>query len=135
MGLPSGAPSLAQILEAHWTLRKVLPATPLWMFPVLNRMLGGQVGLKLEAWQPTGSFKVRGALARLAHLTPEERERGVVTASAGNHSLAVAFAAQLLGGDPRYGLPTGNRFPEQDPGPGSNGSLPAAGRSELHGSP
>lgn len=96
----SGAPSLIQILEASRTLRRMLPATPLRTFPVLNRMLGGQIWLKLEAWQPTGSFKVRGALARLAHLTPEERARGVVTASAGNHGLAVAFAARLLGGIP-----------------------------------
>ncbi|WP_322801646.1 hypothetical protein [Thermoflexus sp.] len=49
MDLPWGAPSLARILEAYWTLRKVLPATPLRMFPVLNRMLEGQVGLKFEA--------------------------------------------------------------------------------------
>ncbi len=96
----SGAPSLIQILEASRTLRRVLPATPLRTFPVLNRMLGGQIWLKLEAWQPTGSFKVRGALARLAQLTSEERARGVVTASAGNHGLAVAFAARLLGGIP-----------------------------------
>jgi threonine dehydratase len=54
--------------------------------------------LKLECWQPTGSFKVRGALARMALLTAEERQRGIVAASAGNHALGVAFAAQALGG-------------------------------------
>jgi threonine dehydratase len=54
--------------------------------------------LKLECWQPTGSFKVRGALARMALLTAEEKERGIVAASAGNHALGVAFAAQALGG-------------------------------------
>ncbi len=94
------APSLTQILEARRRLRPVLPPTPLRMFPGLNRRLRGEVWLKLEAWQPTGSFKVRGALARMAQLTPEERARGVVTASAGNHGLAVAFAARTLGGIP-----------------------------------
>lgn len=54
--------------------------------------------LKLECWQPTGSFKVRGALNVLAALTEEERARGVVAASAGNHALGVAFAAEALGG-------------------------------------
>jgi len=54
--------------------------------------------LKLECWQPTGSFKVRGALARMALLTDGERQRGIVAASAGNHALGVAFAAQALGG-------------------------------------
>lgn len=53
--------------------------------------------LKLEAWQPTGSFKVRGALNVLLALTPEERRRGIVAASAGNHALGVAFAADTLG--------------------------------------
>ncbi len=94
------APSLTQILEARRILRRVLPPTLLRTFPTLNRRLGGQVWLKLEAWQPTGSFKVRGALAWMAQRTPEERARGVVTASAGNHGLAVAFAAQVYGGIP-----------------------------------
>ena len=54
--------------------------------------------LKLECWQPTGSFKVRGALHNVATLTAEERGRGIVAASAGNHALGVAFAAQAIGG-------------------------------------
>jgi threonine dehydratase len=54
--------------------------------------------LKLECWQPTGSFKVRGALSRMTALAEDERRRGVVAASAGNHALGVAFAARCLGG-------------------------------------
>jgi threonine dehydratase len=54
--------------------------------------------LKLECWQPTGSFKVRGALHNVATLTAAERGRGIVAASAGNHALGVAFAAQAVGG-------------------------------------
>jgi threonine dehydratase len=55
--------------------------------------------LKLECWQPTGSYKVRGALSFLAGLPPDARARGVVAASAGNHALGVAFAAAALGLD------------------------------------
>jgi len=54
--------------------------------------------LKLECWQPTGSFKVRGALHNVATLSAAERGRGIVAASAGNHALGVAFAAQAVGG-------------------------------------
>lgn len=54
--------------------------------------------LKLECWQPTGSFKVRGAISHLKALPPEIQARGIVAASAGNHALGVAFAAQALGG-------------------------------------
>ena len=54
--------------------------------------------LKLECWQPTGSFKVRGATCLLSSLSEDERRRGVVAASAGNHALGVAFAAERLGG-------------------------------------
>lgn len=57
--------------------------------------------LKLECWQPTGSFKVRGALSALSALTPAEKAAGVVAASAGNHALGVAFAAHALGGSVR----------------------------------
>ena len=54
--------------------------------------------LKLECWQPTGSFKVRGALSLMTALDEGARDRGVVAASAGNHALGVGFAAQCLGG-------------------------------------
>jgi threonine dehydratase len=60
--------------------------------------------LKLECWQPTGSFKVRGALNVLAALDPAQRRAGVVAASAGNHALGVAFAAEALGGEVRATL-------------------------------
>ncbi|HET8648390.1 MAG TPA: threonine/serine dehydratase [Vicinamibacteria bacterium] len=59
---------------------------------------GAPAWLKLECWQPTGSFKVRGALVAMAALTPAERAAGVVAASAGNHALGVAHAASVLGG-------------------------------------
>jgi threonine dehydratase len=65
---------------------------------------GTDLLLKLECWQPTGSFKVRGAVSLLASLSEEERHRGVVAASAGNHALGVAFAASRLAGSVRATL-------------------------------
>jgi threonine dehydratase len=61
-------------------------------------LANGDVWLKLECHQPTGSFKVRGAINKLRNLSAEQRQRGIVAASAGNHALGVAYAAQVLGG-------------------------------------
>ena len=84
------------VRRAEAAIRPHLPPTPLRRsFAVPGRV---DVLLKLECWQPTGSFKVRGALSNLSRLTPEQEARGIVTASAGNHALGVAFAAQALGG-------------------------------------
>jgi threonine dehydratase len=71
--------------------------TPLERAPELARLLGGEVWLKCECFQETGSFKLRGALNALLTLDAGARERGVVTASAGNHGLGVAEAASRLG--------------------------------------
>ncbi|HKC10438.1 MAG TPA: threonine/serine dehydratase [Vicinamibacteria bacterium] len=87
--------TLEDVLRARDVLRPYLKPTP------LRRALcvpSAPVWLKLECWQPTGSFKVRGATNVLASLSGDERARGVVAASAGNHALGVAFAAQALGG-------------------------------------
>lgn len=71
--------------------------TPLWEAPELTDRVGRPVLLKLECLQATGSFKVRGAAARLSALTSDERERGVVACSSGNHGRAVAYVAEKLG--------------------------------------
>src|ERR687892_2403225 len=66
--------------------------------PIIScRTLGDDVFLKAELLQRTGSFKPRGVLTKLASLTPEEKERGVIAASAGNHAAALAFGAALAG--------------------------------------
>ena len=85
------------VARAAAVLRPYLPPTPLRRSFALRER--GPAFLKLECWQPTGSFKVRGALHVLATLSSEEKRRGVVAASAGNHALGVAFAVQALGGD------------------------------------
>ena len=71
--------------------------TPLVESPVLSERTGGRVLMKLELLQRTGSFKFRGAYNRLAQLSPEERMRGVVAFSSGNHAQGVAAAARMLG--------------------------------------
>ena len=71
--------------------------TPLLEAPELTERLGRPVLLKLESLQVTGSFKVRGAAARLGALTPEERRLGVVVCSSGNHGRAVAYVAHRMG--------------------------------------
>jgi threonine dehydratase len=84
-----------EIVEAQQRLRVHLPPTPVRRSFALRAHDGW---LKLECWQPTGSFKVRGALNHLLSLSEAERRRGVVAASAGNHALGLAWAAEVLGG-------------------------------------
>ncbi|MBT6119012.1 MAG: pyridoxal-phosphate dependent enzyme, partial [Rhodospirillaceae bacterium] len=74
-----------------------LGRTPLVAAPALGELAGAAVHLKLETVQPTGSFKVRGAMNRVLALSAEERARGVVTASSGNHGPGLAWAAARLG--------------------------------------
>ncbi|MGD2206829.1 MAG: threonine/serine dehydratase [Anaerolineae bacterium] len=88
---------LAHVLAARRAIQDDIWRTPLQPSAALNRLIGGDIHLKLECWQRTGSFKVRGALNKLAALSPPEWARGVVTASAGNHGLGVAYASQALG--------------------------------------
>lgn len=94
---PAVLPDLAALEEAHERLREVVRRTPLHRSGWLSERVGAEVHLKLECWQVTHSFKVRGAFNAVATLGEEERSRGLVTASAGNHGLAVAHAARLHG--------------------------------------
>ena len=84
------------VVRAGAVLGPILPPTPLRRSFALRDF--GDVRLKLECWQPTGSFKVRGALNNVATLGDDEKRRGIVAASAGNHALGVAFAARAIGG-------------------------------------
>ena len=79
----------------------------------LSALTGSPVLLKCENLQRTGSFKVRGAYTRMSHLTDEERARGVVAASAGNHAQGVALAAQALGIKATVFMPEGAPIPKE----------------------
>src|SRR5215203_2036176 len=87
----------ADVLAAARRLAGVACETPLVHSPALSERAGGDVYLKLENEQVTGSFKLRGAYNALATLPADERARGVVASSAGNHGLGVAWAAHVLG--------------------------------------
>jgi threonine dehydratase len=88
--------TISDILAARQVVARHAWHTPLLRSEALGQRLGAQVFFKAECWQITGSFKVRGAVNRLASLAPGELARGVVTASAGNHGLGVAHAARAL---------------------------------------
>jgi len=83
--------------DAFETIQRTLAPTPLVRSHHLSRKLGANVWLKLETLQPTHSFKVRGACNAIAQLPAQHRSRGVVTASGGNHGLAVAYTAHMAG--------------------------------------
>lgn len=89
--------TVADVLDARASLARVMAPTPCRLAPLLGQRFGGQIHLKLENLHVTGSFKERGAYHRLAGLSPDERRRGVITASAGNHAQAVAYHARALG--------------------------------------
>lgn len=86
-----------EVLAAYERIRPLVRRTPLLRSDALSEIVGGDVYLKLENQQTTGSFKLRGALNVLATLPPDVRERGVVASSAGNHGLGVAYAAKHFG--------------------------------------
>jgi threonine dehydratase len=79
----------------------------------LSSLTGGQVMIKAENLQRTGSFKIRGAYLRMSRLSPEEKAAGVVAASAGNHAQGVALAAQMLGIKSTVFMPEGAPIPKE----------------------
>jgi threonine dehydratase len=91
------APRLADVERARERLDGVARTTPVYRSATFSQRAGREVWLKAENLQRTGSFKVRGAVNRVADLGRAERDRGVVTASAGNHGQAVAWAAREAG--------------------------------------
>jgi threonine dehydratase len=88
---------LSDVLAAQRTIRPYLNPTPLYNYPALDTLIGAEVYVKHENYQPVGAFKVRGGINFMAHLPDEQRRRGVVTASTGNHGQSIAYAARLFG--------------------------------------
>ncbi|MDQ7907684.1 threonine ammonia-lyase [Phytohabitans sp. ZYX-F-186] len=104
--------TLEDVQAARALLGDVVRATPLEPSRPLSAALGGPVWLKCENLQRAGSYKVRGAYVRIARLSPRERARGVVAASAGNHAQGVALAAGLLGAKSTVFMPVGAPIPK-----------------------
>jgi len=103
-------PTLADIRDAAETIRDAVARTPSVPALALGAALGLDIVLKLETQQRTGSFKERGALYKLSSLTPDERRRGVIAMSAGNHAQGVAYHAQRLGIPATIVMPQGTPF-------------------------
>ncbi|MFC7231752.1 threonine ammonia-lyase [Saliphagus sp. GCM10025308] len=96
---------LADVLEARERVRETSRHTPLTYSHTYSDMTGAAVHLKLENFQRTGAFKIRGATNRIQTLSPGEQAAGVVTASAGNHAQGVALAATRAGVDSKIVMP------------------------------
>lgn len=105
--------TLADIEAARVLLDGVAVRTPMEESRWLSAVAGGEVRIKAENLQRTGSFKARGAYVRLSRLSEEERARGVVAASAGNHAQGVALAAQLVGTRATVFMPEGAPIPKE----------------------
>jgi len=105
-------PTLAGFEEARLRVAPAVDTTPMESSRYLSNVLGAPVFLKCENLQRTGSYKIRGAYNRLSLLTDEEKARGVVAASAGNHAQGVAFAARELGIKATIFMPVGVPLPK-----------------------
>ena len=90
-------PTFADVLDARRRIAPHLRPTPLYGYAGLSDLVGTDVLVKHENHQPVGAFKVRGGVNLVSQLSEEERERGVITASTGNHGQSIAFAARLFG--------------------------------------
>jgi len=100
-------PSFQDVLFARRQISPYLKPTPLYSYPALNALIETSVFIKHENYQPIGAFKVRGGINLISQLSPDERARGVIAASTGNHGQSVAYAARLFGVQARIVVPEG----------------------------
>ena len=90
-------PDLADVLAARRRIEPYLKPTPLYRYPALDTLTGARIQVKHENHQPVGAFKVRGGVNLVSQLSEDERRRGVIAASTGNHGQSVAYAAEEFG--------------------------------------
>lgn len=105
--------TLQEIIAARRVVTQFLKPTPLIHYPELSDRLGFQAYIKHENHHPTGSFKVRGGLNFMHHLPQAQREKGVITATRGNHGQSIAYAATQFGVEATVVVPYGNN-PEKN---------------------
>ena len=98
-------PTLADVLAAQRRIAPYLRPTPLFAYPALDERVGARVLVKHENHQPVGAFKVRGGVNLVAQLSDDERRRGLIAASTGNHGQSIAFAARRFGVTARICVP------------------------------
>jgi threonine dehydratase len=100
-------PTLRDVFAARKVLQAFLPRTPMIRSAVLAERLGFDIFLKCENLQPIGAFKIRGGIYLLSQMSPEDRARGVYTASTGNHGQSIAYAAREFGAKATIFAPEG----------------------------
>jgi threonine dehydratase len=100
-------PVLRDVLAAHRRIAPYLRPTPLFSYPALNDLIGTPVYVKHENCQPVGAFKVRGGINLVAQMSAAELERGLISASTGNHGQSIAYAGRLFGARVRIVVPEG----------------------------
>jgi len=101
------APELKDIITAHQRIKPYLNPSPLFTYPTLNEYLGFTAYIKHENYNPTGAFKIRGGINLISQLTPEDKEKGVITASTGNHGQSIALAGKMFGVQVHICVPVG----------------------------
>jgi len=90
-------PDLSDVLAARQRIAPYLRPTPLYRYPALDALTGARLWVKQENHQPIGAFKVRGGVNLISQLSANDRRRGVISASTGNHGQSVAYASNLFG--------------------------------------
>ena len=120
-------PTFQDVLKARQVVRRYLPRTPLHFYPRLSDLLGFEICIKHENHQPVGAFKVRGGVYLASQLSENERRRGMIAASTGNHGQSVAYAGRLFGVRVIIGVPEGAN-------PGKVAAMRALGaKGRFHG--
>ncbi len=120
-------PTLDDIRQAEETIRPYVDPSPLLPSPALSQLLGFDVRIKLESLLPTGSFKIRGGINIVSHLSSEERSAGIIASSTGNHGQSIALAGRQFGVNVIIGAP-------EDANPVKVAAMEALGaRVVLHG--
>ncbi|MDR7544009.1 MAG: threonine/serine dehydratase [Armatimonadota bacterium] len=104
---PNGWPEFVDVLDARRAIAPYLRPTPVITSPALDRLLGCRAFVKCENTNPTRAFKVRGGINLISRLSPDERRRGVISASTGNHGQSIAYAARLFGVRAIIAVPVG----------------------------
>jgi len=120
-------PTISDVMNARPRVYAVMQRSPMLRHPLLDEWLGCEAWVKHENHNPTGAFKIRGGLNLLAHLSPDEHRRGVISASTGNHGQSIAFASRMHGVRCRILVPRGNN-------PDKNAAMRAYGAEVIeHG--
>jgi threonine dehydratase len=121
----SETPTFQDVLSARKQISPYLPRTPLHRYPALDALLGTPTYVKHENYQPVGAFKVRGGINLVSRFGPEERRRGVIAVSTGNHGQSLAFAARRFGTIARIVVP-------ENADPGKVAAIEGMGAAVFH---